>query len=73
MRQRWYVGVRGNTSTAFPSPSTPTINSHGQQYAAVIGPFLTRRGALWAEKYGRGNPHCQHVNDAEYFAKQENT
>lgn len=51
----------------FRSSITPTRDTHG--YAAVIGPFRTRRAALWAEKYGRGNPHFQHVKDAERLCK----
>ena len=38
-------------------------------YQAVIGPFRTKRAALWSEKYGFNNPHFQTVNDAERLSK----
>lgn len=49
----------------FQSIDTPTEASHGHLYGAVVGPFRTVRAAMWAERYGNGNPHFQHVNDAE--------
>lgn len=69
----WYVGFKGGGLTPFHFGSTPTESSHGHLYPAVIGPFKTKRGALWAEKYGPGNPHFQTVADAEYFAKRDIT
>lgn len=38
------------------------------EYCAVIGPFKTKRGAKFCEKYGKGNPHIMHVDDAERLA-----
>jgi hypothetical protein len=35
----------------------------------AIGPFVTKRAALWAEKYGLNNPHFQHVRDAERLSR----
>ena len=32
---------------------------------------LTKRGAEYVAKYGKGNPHIQHVRDAERLAKKE--
>jgi len=67
---KWYVGIAATTRAyiAFRASDTPTEASG---YLAVIGPFKTKRGALWAEKYGRSNPHFQHVDDAERYAKNE--
>lgn len=67
----WYVGKRGLQFEAFKwwRQRPPTEETH-PQFGAVIGPFRTRRGAVWAEKYGLNNPHFQHVNDAERLAKQ---
>ena len=67
---KWYVGhIRGTRHLeAFTSEKTPTPKDF-PTYAAVVGPFKTRRGAVWAEKYGYNNPHFQHVNDAERIAK----
>jgi len=76
MRQRWYIGCRHDFCLgtyhyeAFRSPTEPTKESH-PQYLYVVGPFDTRRGALWAEKYGARNPHFRTVDDAEYFAARE--
>jgi len=36
---------------------------------AAIGPFRTVRGASFARDYGRGNPHCVCVQDAEQLAE----
>lgn len=68
---KWYVGHRNGTMECFKSESIPTFTSHGETYAAVIGPFRTKRGALWMAAYGRnGNPHCRNVSEAEYHAKR---
>lgn len=67
----WYVGHRNGTMELFKSATTPTFASHGETYAAVIGPFRTKRGAIWMAAYGRNNnPHCQTVDQAEYHAKR---
>ena len=68
-RNRWYVGCSGAERETFRAASTPTRESHGAEYAAVIGPFVTRHGAEYMAQYGVGNPHLQHVNDAERIAK----
>jgi len=70
MKTRWYIGHKTNGGLiAFSDTSTPTEQGYGKLFGAVIGPFKTKRAALWAEKYGRFNPHFQHVNDAERLAK----
>jgi len=68
MKMNWYVGLAVTTYAliAFRASATPTEASG---YLAVIGPFRTKRAALWAEKYGSNNPHFQHVNDAERLSK----
>jgi len=48
----------------------PTFKNAGYRYAAVIGPFKTKRAALWTEKYGHNNPHFQHVQDAERLSRE---
>jgi hypothetical protein len=69
MRKKWYVGIshKDGSYHAFTWSGNPTPKN--QKYAAVIGPFKTKRAALWAEKHGKGNPHFQHVDDAERLAK----
>jgi hypothetical protein len=71
IRKRWYVGKpRAPTKpdVAFNSVSCPTSVSHPDYYA-VIGPFRTKRAAVWASVYGANNPHFQIVADAERLAR----
>ena len=70
-RKRQYVGIRRDNFKyeRFASEETPGLASHSQIYAAIIGPFRTARGAQYMADYGRGNPHLQHVDDAERFAR----
>ena len=68
-RTKWYIGFAGDKFMVFKSLSEPTRESHGNEYRFVIGPFVTKRGALWAEKYGQSNPHFNNVADAERFSK----
>lgn len=73
MRRRNYVGIVRSSGSyeVFKSESDPTEETHGHLYTYVIGPFQTRRGADFMAKYGRGNPHLQHVSDAERLAKHD--
>lgn len=68
---KWYLGLcgRDNRSEAFQFDREPTIGTHGTEYAAVVGPFRTKRAAKWAEKYGYLNPHFQTVDDAERLSR----
>lgn len=54
---KWYVGfTREDKLEAFKAPRVPTFKTHGKPYWVVLGPFVTRRGARWAQKYARNNP-----------------
>jgi len=66
----WYVGHRNGRMELFKADTIPTFASHGDTYAAVIGPFRTKRGAAFMARYGRGNPHCHTVNEAERLGKK---
>lgn len=67
---KWYIGVNSNLKhKAFRAANTPSFQSHGSQYTYVIGPFKTKRAANWVEKYGKNNPHFQHVDDAERLSR----
>jgi hypothetical protein len=47
---RWYVGISPESyykREAFSSRALPTQASHGDKYVVVIGPCITKRGALW--------------------------
>jgi hypothetical protein len=67
-----YVGLSGGKREVFHSPTVPTDETHGDRFAAVIGPFRTVRGATWMAHPVRGafNPHCRDVSDAERLAKK---
>lgn len=68
-RLKVYVGLKPGKWEVFKSADTPTRASHGDRFAAVIGPFRTMRGARFMADHGRGNPHLQTVGDAERIAK----
>jgi hypothetical protein len=66
---RPYVGLLPDgTREVFRYAGTPTNETHGARYAAVIGAFRTRRGAEFMRKHGRANPHCVTVMQAERLA-----
>lgn len=64
-----YVGYRDGHYIYFRSEVKPTHTTHGNLYNYVIGPFKTKRGAKFMVDYGRNNPHCQTVDDAERLGK----
>jgi hypothetical protein len=66
---RWYVGVKGAARKAFKADVVPTRATHGDQFGAVIGPFRTKRGAMFAAAFGHNNPHFRTTADAERIAK----
>jgi hypothetical protein len=71
MKSKWYVGIKASgVRIPFKFECEPTRETHGNIYAAVIGPFRTRRGAWFDAAVGRNNPHIQHVNDAERIARK---
>jgi hypothetical protein len=67
--KHWYVGHKGGARQVFASLTTPTVASHGAQFAQVVGPFRTKRAAVWAASQC-GNPHYQHVRDAERIVRE---
>jgi hypothetical protein len=68
MRTKPYVGINNDGTREVFRAANPTEETHGQKYAAVIGPFKTKRAAEFMAKYGRSNPHLQTVADAERIA-----
>ena len=38
------------------------------QFFACVGPFRTKRGAVFMRDHGKSNPHCQCVGQAERIA-----
>jgi len=63
-----YVGCKESKREVFTSKTVPTEKSHGIKYAAVVGPFHTRRGAIFMRDHGADNPHVLCVQDAERIA-----
>lgn len=65
---RWYLGCKYDPHLAeyrfkaFQAAEEPTRETTGYLYC--VGPFDTKRGAMWAEKYGKRNPHFTCVDDA---------
>jgi hypothetical protein len=71
MSHKWYLGLRaGAPRTIFQAERDPTHDTHGTVYDAVIGPFVTKRGAIFMRDYGAGNPHCRCVAEAERLARR---
>jgi hypothetical protein len=68
-RQRIYVGLRAGVREVFTALSSPTEQTHGRLYGAVVGPFRTRRAAELVRDTGAFNPHVQTVADAERSAR----
>lgn len=70
-KARWYVGIlSGFNFEAFKSNRTPSP-SLTPRYLATIGPFKTKRAAIWMTTDGKNNPHCQTVEDAERISKAQ--
>jgi len=75
IRKKYYVGMKKDwTLEAFLSEVEPAQHSishrtHGHIYRFVVGPFRTKRGALFFEQYGHNNPHCCNVSQTERLAK----
>lgn len=68
---RWYIGHKRNGDLVALQTVHGDLESHFHgAYFALTGPFRTKRAALWAEKYGRNNPHFQCVADAERISKE---
>jgi hypothetical protein len=61
---RFYLGKTNEGLELFKSSSLPTPETG---YAFVIGPFKTKRGAIFMKNHS--SVHTQCVNDAEYFGK----
>ncbi len=69
MKIKYHVGLKdAGVRELFKSAAEPTRESHGNIYLATIGPFRTKRGAVFMRDHGAGNPHCSCVNDAERIA-----
>lgn len=71
MKARIYIGIRlGGVREVIRATAEPTERSHGAKFICAIGPFDTMRAARFMRDYGRGNPHCLTVADAEQLARR---
>ena len=61
----------GMTHVVFRADASPTFATHGEHFAAVMGPFRTKRAAIFTAET-RPNPHVQTVADAERIVKNIN-
>lgn len=67
----FYLGKRPQGDLVrFQSATTPTVESHGDRFRVVIGPFKSKVGAAFFARYGANNPHIQTAEDAERLARQ---
>lgn len=78
MSTKYYVGVRLTETErqercVLRVDAEPSRESHGHLYVYVIGPFRTMAGAAIMAVFGQGNPHLQHVTDAERMARRNHT
>ena len=65
-----FLGLKQARREVFRADRTPTVDTHGRDYDAVIGPFRTLRGARFMRDHGRNNPHCRCVAEAERLVKK---
>ncbi|MBI5933823.1 MAG: hypothetical protein HY867_08955 [Chloroflexi bacterium] len=66
----YYLGHRAQGDLIlFHSAQPPTKESHGQRFAAVIGPFKSRVGASYYARYGQGDPRLCTAEDVERLAR----
>ena len=66
--KKWYIGHRGGIKEIFQAGSAPTEESHGHLYVAAIGPFRTKRAAIWGCQY---DAHWATIAEAERAAKRD--
>lgn len=69
-RARYYVGLLFGRAEVFTSRETPTEETHGDRFGAVVGPFRTKRAAYFMAQNGYANPHCRTVAEAERLAER---
>ena len=68
----FYLGRRGEDDLIlFQSAMSPTKQTHGHLYNAVIGPFQSKVGAGYFARYGRNNPDIRTAADAERLARAD--
>lgn len=70
-RARYWIGMKSGVYTVFQAIETPTEQTHGHLYGAVIGPFRTHRGATSGKLYAAIlNPSWQTSETATHIARR---
>ena len=68
----FYLGKRSEDELIlFHSATSPTKQTHGHLYKAVIGPFKSKVGAGYFARYGKNNPNIRTAADAERLARAD--
>ena len=68
----FYLGKRSEDDLIlFHSATSPTKQTHGHLYTAVIGPFQSKVGAGYFARYGKNNPNIRTAADAERLARAD--
>lgn len=73
-RARWWVGYaispeHGGPLLLIKSKITPTEQTHGAVFYSVMGPFVTRRAALFYVQHMHDNPHTCTVGALELVCR----
>lgn len=68
----YYLGRRAQGDLIlFHAAQTPTKETHGLRFTAVIGPFKSKVGASYYARYGRNDPRIHNAGDAERLARAD--
>ena len=68
----YYLGRRAQGDLIlFHAAQTPTKETHGLRFTAVIGPFKSKVGASYYARYGQDNSHIRTADDAERLARAD--
>ena len=68
----YYLGRRAQGDLIlFHAAQTPTKETHGLRFTAVIGPFRSKVGASYFARYGRDDPRIRTADDAERLARAD--
>lgn len=71
-KKQYYIGVANNQREIILILWMETQRERKGQvskYHYTIGPFYTKRGAVFMRDHGQNNPHCQTVQDAERLGR----
>ena len=68
----YYLGRRAQGDLIlFHAAQTPTKETHGLRFTAVIGPFQSKVGASYYARYGQGDASLNTADDAERLARAD--